>query len=84
MPSISLKWPEYHCTTYQLGVYLANHRPIIIIHRGWHASTEKRLLDQARDRTGLKNYAHRIEKSYLYWINLLPNRTLLMKYYLLD
>jgi len=33
-----------------------------------HASTEKRLLDQVRDRIRLKNYAYRTEKSYLYWI----------------
>ena len=40
-----------------------------------HASTEKRLLDQVRDRMRLKNYTYRTEKSYLYWIKLLPNKT---------
>lgn len=33
-----------------------------------HASTEKKLLDQGRDRLRLTNYAYRTEKSYLYWI----------------
>jgi site-specific recombinase XerD len=33
-----------------------------------HDSTEKRLLDQVRDRLRLKNYTYRTEKSYQYWV----------------
>jgi hypothetical protein len=33
-----------------------------IIHRGWRASTERRLLDQVRDRLRLKNFAYGTEK----------------------
>lgn len=47
---------------------ISSHRPNNIIRRGWHACTEKRLLDRVRDRLRLKNYAYRTEKSYLYWI----------------
>ena len=38
---------------------------------------KKRPLDQVRDRMRLKNYAYRTEKSYLYWIKLLPNQIFL-------
>jgi hypothetical protein len=41
---------------------------------------QKKLLDQVRDRMRLKIYAYRTEKSFLYWIKLLPNKTFLMKY----